>query len=167
MAATWLGAMAARRAGIADADVARLRAVWPVPAGTEHTGGVRRPRGTLQVRIDPRRDGIGTAVLDLAGAAARLRKTPARSVARLRVARADLRGGQGSSGGHVAAPLPRRRPYLPQLRVVPHQHGTRHANVQAAPVSRDAGQSLQYLGPADVPVRLRQRSAVRQRIRGP
>src|SRR3546814_11694393 len=68
-AAPALGALAAARAGAADGAADRLRGLRPVAAQPQRAGDLRRSRRALQVRLDPRRDGIRPAVLDLAGAA--------------------------------------------------------------------------------------------------
>src|SRR3546814_2204851 len=96
-AAPALGALAAARAGAADGAADRLRGLRPVAAQPQRAGDLRRSRRALQVRLDPRRDGIRPAVLDLAGAAARVRQAPARPVARLCLAGPDLRGRQRSA----------------------------------------------------------------------
>src|SRR3546814_6591022 len=59
---------------------------------------------------------------------ARMRQAPARPVARLCLARPDLRGRQGLADRHVEAQLPGRRTHLPQLRGLPHQRSEEHTS---------------------------------------
>src|SRR3546814_1598770 len=114
-AAPALGALAAARAGAADGAADRLRGLRPVAAQPQRAGDLRRSRRALQVRLDPRRDGIRPAVLDLAGAAARVRQAPARPVARLCLAGPDLRGRQGLADRHVETQLPRSEEHTSEL----------------------------------------------------
>src|SRR3546814_1924058 len=70
----------------------------------------------------------------------------------------DLRGRQGLADRHVETQLPGRRTHLPQLRGVPHQHRARRAGGDTAHRAGHARQPLPGLGPAEVPVQLREGS---------
>ncbi len=89
-----------------------------------------RRRRALQVRLHRRRARVGFPLLDISGDAAGVRAAPAgRGYASLGLI---FEEGKDLPVGMSKRRYQGHRPHLPELRGVPHEHGARHAAVEAA-----------------------------------
>ena len=137
----------------------------PLPGRTlqrRQPGELSRRRTPLHVRLDRRRARIGFPVLDLAGAAAGLRRVPART--RLCVAGHAVRRRPRPAHRHVAAPPPRDRPGVPELCRLPHRHRPQRRRRTSADLHRHAGASTRPAGLPGILLPLRERREVPRRF---